>query len=143
MIAPPPKPLINPRRIVLTVIVIGALVAIGYAFTLARTQDQQPVVRDAAVLSVQPEPSAHVVRQTTISYQLDAAYQGVLLVDGIEIPPGQLNPTSLTNQIAYTPGQGKATGVLAAGQHCASAQFWLRTQSRAQSRSYGWCFFTE
>ena len=128
-------------RVVMGVLIIGALVGFVWSFTLFKEDTSTPTVRDTAVRSFQPTTGSHVLRQSLIAYELDPSYTGVLFVDGTEIPPEELEPTALTNQIAYTPSKEKITGVLKAGKHTATAEFWPRDKTRSDSRSFTWSFF--
>jgi hypothetical protein len=129
-------------RVVVSVILAVAVAGLVWSFTLFRQDTSTPAVKDTAVVSVTPTPGSHVLRQTLIAYQLDAAYTGVIQVDDVEIPDDQLEHTSLTNQIGYVPAADKQTGVLKAGRHCATGEFWPRSVDRAQARTrtYTWCF---
>ena len=128
-------------RVVMGVLVIAALAGFVWSFSLFKEDTSTPTVRDTAVRSVQPTTGSHVLRQTLIAYELDPSYNGVLFVDGTEIPPEELEPTALTNQIAYTPAKNKITGVLKSGKHTATAEFWPRDRTRSDSRSFTWSFF--
>ncbi|HZQ87935.1 MAG TPA: hypothetical protein VFA83_24015 [Acidimicrobiales bacterium] len=128
-------------RIVMGVLVIGAVAGFGWSFTLFSEHTSTPTVRDSAIKSFQPTTGSNVLRQTLIAYELDPAYSGVLFVDGTEIPPEELEPTALTNQIGYTPAKEKITGILKTGKHTATAEFWPRDKTRSDSRSFTWSFF--
>ena len=128
-------------RIVIGVLLIVALAGLVWSFSLFKEDTPTPTVRDAAIKSVTPTTGSHVLRQTLIAYELDPAYTGVLLIDSVEIPSEQLEPTALTNQIGYTPTKDKQTGVLKPGKHTATAEFWPRDKTRADSRAFSWSFF--
>ena len=129
-------------RVVIVLILAAAAVGLVWAFSLVKEDTTTPTVKDTAIESVTPTAGSNVLRQTLIAYQLDAAYTGVLKVDGTEIPEQELEHTALTNQIGYVPGPDKATGVLRSGRHCATAEFWSRALDRAQARprTFEWCF---
>jgi len=128
-------------RIVISVLLAAAIAGLVLSFSLFKEDTSTPTVRDAAITSFEPPTGAHVLRQALIAYELDHIYTGVLFVDGMEIPPEELEPTALTNQIGYTPSKEKITGVLKAGQHTATAEFWPRDKTRSDSRSFTWSFF--
>jgi len=128
-------------RIVMGVLVIGALAGLVWSFSLFKEDTSKPVVRDSAIRGFQPVNGSHVLRQSLIAYELDPSYNGVLFVDGTEIPPEELEPTALTNQIGYVPTKNKITGVLKSGQHTATAEFWAKDKTRSDSRSFTWSFF--
>ena len=128
-------------RIVISVLLAAAIAGIVLSFSLFKEDTSTPTVRDAAITSFEPPVGSHVLRQGLIAYELDPIYTGVLFVDGMEIPPEELEPTALTNQIGYTPSKDKVTGVLKPGKHTATAEFWLRSKTRDSSRSFSWSFF--
>jgi len=128
-------------RIVVSFLALVAVAGIVLSFSLFKEDKTTPTVRDTAIVSFEPPVGAHVLRQSLIAYELDPAYTGVLYVDGAEIPPEELEPTALTNQIGYVPNKDKVTGVLKSGKHTATAEFWLRTKTRDSSRSFSWIFF--
>jgi hypothetical protein len=128
-------------RIVMGALIIGAVAGFGWSFTLFSEHTSTPTVRDSAIRSFQPTTGSNVLRQSLIAYELDPAYNGVLFVDGTEIPPEELEPTALTNQIGYQPGKDKITGILKPGKHTATAEFWPRDKTRSDSRSFTWSFF--
>jgi hypothetical protein len=128
-------------RIVSGVLVLVALAGIVWSFSLFKEDTSTPTVRDSAIRSFQPTTGSHVLRQSLIAYELDPAYNGVLSVDGIEIPSDELEPTALTNQIGYTPAKDKTTGILKPGKHTATAEFWPKDKTRSDSRSFSWSFF--
>jgi len=128
-------------RIVISVLLVAAIAGLVLSFSLFKEDTSTPTVHDTAITSFEPPTGSHVLRQGLIAYQLDPIYTGVLFVDGMEIPPEELEPTALTNQIGYAPAKDKVTGVLKPGKHTATAEFWLRSKSRDSSRSFSWSFF--
>lgn len=128
-------------RIVISVLLVAAVAGVVLSFSLFKEDTSTPTVRDTAISSFEPPVGAHVLRQALIAYELDPIYTGVLFVDGVEIPPEELEPTALTNQIGYAPTKDKITGVLKSGKHTATAEFWPRDRTRAESRSFSWSFF--
>jgi len=131
--------LVTPRRIVISVIVAGCIVALGWALNQNRTTSKV-TYQDAAIAAVFPAPGDLVLRQTRIGAEINPAWAGVLQVDSTEIPEAELERVPGLNQLFYYPGPGKVTGALAPGRHCATAVVWQITQSRDQSHPFTWCF---
>lgn len=131
--------IVNPRRLVISVVLAGAVVMMVWAFSQSRTTPRV-AYRDSAIVAVYPEVGDLDLRQMRIGVQINPAWTGVLEVDGTEIPEDQVERVVGLNQIYYTPGPGKITGALAPGKHCATAVVWQLTDTRAQSHPYNWCF---
>ena len=131
--------MITPRRIVISILLAAAGMGFFYAFTRP-TDHQQPVVKDTAVLHVEPAPGDRVLRQTEISADLAADYTGILKIDDHHVPEDQLDRITGLNRVAFTPGEGKEIKELDAGRHCATVELWQITVSNAPHRTYTWCF---
>jgi hypothetical protein len=144
MTAPAPavarRPLVTRRRIVYTVVLAGAAVALVAAFTIH--PDPVAVPRDPAVVAVSPKENDTDVRQTTISVDLATTYSGSLRFDGVTIPDDQVDRIQTGyNRISFTPGPGKEFRSLPAGRHCAAVTYWPTGQDPVNtSKTYAWCF---
>lgn len=115
-----------------------ALAGIVVAFTSSR-DEKVPTIRDVAVARVFPNEGDIHVRQDAIGIDLAADYTGILRLDRVEIPEDQLQHFDALNRIQWTPGLGD-NAALDPGRHCATATYWLKTETAQQSRSYTWCF---
>jgi hypothetical protein len=87
-----------------------------------------------------PAPGSKILRQETIGIDLAAGFDGTLTVNGTLIPDDQLTKVPSLNQIAFTPGSGKAVQELQAGQNCVIATYWLTATGPSQSSTMPWCF---
>ena len=127
------------RRIILGVLLAGA--AAGFVLALNSSETQtEPKFTDAAIIKVQPGQGELELRQTRIGVELDVAYTAVLAIDGIEIPDDQHEREPALGHVFYTPGEGKETGELEPGRHCATAHLWRFDETREDARRFSWCF---
>ena len=119
-----------------------AVAAFAAAFAVQSHPDPAPVVRDAAVRAVSPEPGSFDVTQDVIWIDIDPTYTGVIQrIDQATIPPDQLQVIPNVVRISYNPNQpDSATGRLGPGRHCAVAQFWPDGTGPESARTYSWCF---
>ena len=135
--------LFNVRRIVLSLLVVGAFALIGVGFSMAERTDPEVTITDAAVRQVFPSGGDLDVRQARIGFQLEPEFEGRLEVDGTPIPeddPGYRFQTGL-NLYEYRPSPGTETGALVPGLHRARAIFWERGGTEEDgARSYTWTF---
>jgi hypothetical protein len=128
------------RRVVMTALLA---LAVGLAvFGFQQTKETNPEVKitDVAVKAVYPASGDLDLRQSAIGFQLDPAYTGRLVVDGIPIPDDQVHFAIGLNKFTYEPGPGTETGALRPGRHTAEAIFWRIGQTERQGRSYRWSF---
>lgn len=127
------------RRVILSVLVIGALAGFVIALNSSETETETRF-SDPAVLAVHPGADELELRQTRVGLELDVAFTAVLSVDGVEIPEDQHEREAALGHVFYTPGEGKETGTLEPGRHCATADLWRFDQTRQDARKYSWCF---
>lgn len=124
--------------VVVTVLVAGALTALVIAFQSSQDETDERV-RPAAIVRVFPVEDAIALRQDTIGFELGFGFEGVLLVDGQEIPLDQLQRQQGINRFSWTPGVGD-NDPISAGPHSATAIFWRTSESRDTAERYSWRF---
>jgi hypothetical protein len=129
------------RRVVISVILAGCLVALVWAVSQTRNPPARPVYSDPAVRQLFPEPGDHVVRQERVGVTLASAYTGVLQVNGVEVPEDETERVAGLNQIFFTPGPDKAVESLGPDRNCIAVVLWRYDQTRDQSRRFAWCFY--
>jgi len=138
---PPGKTrLVTPYRVIVSVLLAGAVAAMYVAFTSFK--DPEPNITNSLnVVSVRPDlNTTGVSRQTRIYAELKSDYVGSLVVNGVEIPADQQDHLGGSNTVGYTPGPGTATGVLKPGENCALVFYWHPEESRANAETYKWCW---
>ena len=132
--------LITLRRVVLSLIVVGALALIAIGFSLTKEPDPTVQITDSAVRQVFPPGGELDLRQSDIGFQLDPQYDGRLKVDGLDIPDDQVRFQIGVNLWLFRPGPGTETGALRPGRHTATAVFWKKGKTEASGRTYSWSF---
>ena len=123
---------------VVTVIVAGAIAALVVAFQSSRDETDERT-RPAAIVRVFPSENAISLRQDTIGFELGFGFDGVLLVDGTEVPLDQLQRQPGINRVSWTPGVGDANPI-SPGSHSATAVFWRTSEDQASAERYTWRF---
>lgn len=130
---------------------IGAVIVLAIAITLfglaIRSFDgggDDPVLSDsdsAVVENLIPRRDAQVPQQSNVGIDLVTGWDGVLIVNGVNIPEDQLQVTPEIGLIEFTPGEGKAVEALETGQNCVSAVVWRLADGRGVAdRTIPWCF---
>lgn len=121
-----------------------AITLFGFAFWAYDSGEDDPVLEgsdDAVVERLIPRRNAQVPQQSTVGIDLVTGWDGVLVVEGVEIPADQLVRTPEIGLVEFTPGEGRAVEELAAGQNCVTAVIWsLRDGRGVADRSIPWCF---
>jgi len=140
MDAPARPRLITPYRVAASLLVAGAIFLVVFAFQ--SHPETAPVIHDAVVRAVSPAPGSFNPHQQIIFIEIDPTYDGVISqLNGVFIPPLQLQKIPDVLRISYDPGQpGSATGRLPAGHNCATAHFWKVGQPPDSGRDFSWCF---
>ncbi len=133
------------RRTLITIVVIGALAGVVFAFSQVNRDDGSndvAVSETGPVEQLIPPRGSEILRQDVTGVDLRPGWTGVLIVNGVEIPQDQLDTANLESlgQVLYTPGDGKAVERYDAGENCVTAVIWRVEESRADSRNVDWCF---
>ena len=128
------------RRLVISVLLAAAAVAMVYAFTLG--EDEKPVrFANPAVRNVYPAPGDGVARQTTVFVELATGYDlKALVLQGTAIQKGDLEVITGLNRFAYTPGEGKVIEKFEPGRTCATAEFVELSDTTGALQRFSWCF---
>lgn len=128
----------------ITAALLVASVLIGLA--VWRTDTGEPgddiTVSGQVVEATTPRDDAEALRQTQITIDLAAGYDGRLVIDSVEIPDEQLERETNLNQVSFTPGEGKAIEQLEAGPTCVLAVYWKLSEGEGGpgTDTYRWCF---
>lgn len=95
---------------------------------------------DDIVEQLFPARDSEALQQQQVGIDLGATYTGVLIINGIEIPEGQLQRRPELNQVFFQPGDDLALEELSPGRNCVVAVVWRETETREDGRSVNWCF---
>lgn len=116
---------------------LGLFVAAGF---MAADPDE-PLVGSRALEQLIPVRDAEILRQDVIGVDLAPGWTGRLRIDGIPIPPEQLEPDNGLNQLLFKPGPGKAIERLDPQQNCAEITYWqLAEGADLAEPPLRWCF---
>jgi hypothetical protein len=123
------------RRVVITVLLVGATVALVLVFR--DSEDGNGVAGgggDAVELLI-PGRNAETLSQSDVGVDLAPGWTGVLALNGEELSESELQYVDALNQILYRPPDG-----LESGRNCARAVIWRSSEGPDQSRNVDWCF---
>ena len=124
------------RRIVLTVLVLGALAGLVVAGRLTvrngGADDIAITGADDAVEALIPGRDAETLSQTEIGIDLAAGWTGTLRLNGEEVDAQRVDAL---NQLLYRPPDG-----LDSGRNCVTAAIYRSSESPEAARAVTWCF---
>ncbi len=127
-----------------TVVLTVAVIMFALAIQAFDDGNDDPVLQggdQAIVEALIPRRNAQVPQQSDVGIDLVAGWEGTLVIDGVEIPEGELTLTPEIGLIQYTPGEGKVVERLETGQNCVSAIIWrIRDGRGVADRTIPWCF---
>lgn len=132
---------------------------LAIAFLVANTDDSlPPEIANPAIDSLTPLPGAEVLRQSQVGVDLIAGYEAELVINGVSIPPDQVNvlrdPNSSSNtgtnpapgtfdqtinRFLYQPLEGRVVPELKGDENCVVATFWPISDPTS-IQSVEWCF---
>jgi hypothetical protein len=135
------------------------LVAIGIALSLAVTGDEGARL-PAQIERIEPVAGAtQTPSQTSVFVDLIAGYEGVLVIDGLELEtvnladlrdgaaPGQqvtLPPTTVYEPgnatLTFDPSPDSTISSFTQGTHVVQVIFWESVEGRGSARSFRWSF---
>lgn len=118
------------------VLVVGAAVV---GLVEVTGSDPHPV-GSGAIERLIPAPDDKVLQQATVGIDLAAGYEAGLSLNGVAIPPAQLDVTTGLHLVEFRPGEGKILRSLEPGQNCVVATYWRTATGPAESSTRSWCF---
>tara|TARA_X000000368_G_scaffold27981_2_gene21092 strand:- start:10536 stop:11021 length:486 start_codon:yes stop_codon:yes gene_type:complete len=155
--------IIYPRRSLFSRILGPALVTVGitgvilgFALSNSGSTDDIRVEGNPVIEALFPEPDAEVLRQTSIGIDLITGYEAELTINGVPIPPDQINVLrdlenpresaqtsgtfgSTLNKFSYQPLEGRAVPELQGDRNCVVAVYWPLSDPTDRA-SIEWCF---
>lgn len=133
------QPIVTLRRVVISLLVAVGVAGLLIAFSEGKSEP--PVVTVPGVESVAPRPNTLALRQDRVIADLQNGFDGVLQIDGTEIPDDQLQRTIELGIVSFAPGPEKEFEELAPGRHRARVIFWSVADGRGKDdRTYEWFF---
>jgi hypothetical protein len=107
----------------------------------ADTSREQTTGLPATITSLQPRPGELIRPQDTITVQLRPELTGTLVLDGQEIPEGQLSRVAGLGEVSFRPGPGKDLSELPPGTHTVTIEYWVATKPRpTHPATFSWSF---
>jgi hypothetical protein len=138
--------LITARRLVVSIIVAGAVAALVVGFSLSRPPAKVPVYSDPAIAQLFPKPGDSVLRQDRVGAALRPDFtlaqdtSAGFVVNQTGIPQDQLEIIPGLNEYFFTPGSGKELSQLPSGRVCVALHLKPVGAPDSQSHSFNWCF---
>lgn len=135
----PRRPFFSVQRLVISVLLAGALVTLVIAFTLH--QDTEPIrLTHQGVRVVSPAPGERLPRQTEVYVELASGYTlDALQVEGQAVGGDDLEQIVGLNRWSFTPGEGKSIERFHPGRACATAEFHA-VATADDPQTFTWCF---
>ncbi len=132
--------MITLRRVVTGVLVLAALSAFVFAFTIGPGNTDIAVTGDVVERLV-PAQGSQALRQTEVGIDLAPEWTAVLIVNGTEIPEDQLRRVEAQNEVYFQPGEGKDIEAFEPGTIIVEAEIWrTASETRDDARTVTWRF---
>ncbi len=133
------EPIVTTRRIVLSLLIALGVAGIIYAFS--EGESEPATVTVPGVERVSPRADTLALRQDRVVADLETGFDGVLQIDGVEIPDDQLQRTIELGIVSFAPGPEKEFESFAPGRHRARVVFWRVSEGRgSDDRTFEWVF---
>lgn len=137
--------MITPRRILISILLAGALVLGVWGLSQTKTTATLTYT-DPAVRTLEPQPGALALRQERIGVTLAPnaalAQQNAdgMSINGTGIPQDEIEVIPGLNQYFYTPGAGKEVSALPPGRNCVTLLIRPIADLKDPGHSFSWCF---
>ena len=131
------------RRVVVTLVVVGALVGIFFTGRWAVTgADSTSQSLPDQVDLLLPASGSEVLVQAQVGVDLADGYTAYLTINGTDVRTAEdgLITNLGTGQILYQPGPGKPVESLNSGQNCVIAMVWDQLETVETAEPVSWCF---
>ena len=125
------------KFLVLPGLVILIVVAIVSA---VRISGDRPETEIPGIVSLVPGPGNQVLLQSPIGVVVLPAYDASLKVNGVTIPPSEINAPLNPGEVIFQPGAGKVINELLPNVNCVEAQVWRRELGPGTAATREWCF---
>ena len=149
----------NFKLLLASFVIALCIVAIGFALSLAVTGNEGAHL-PKYIERIEPVAGAtQTPAQASVIVDLVAGYEGVLVIDGLELEtvnlgdlrdqttPGQqvtLPPTTVYEPgnatLTFDPSPDSSITTFSQGQHTVQVIYWPTVEGRGSARSYSWSF---
>jgi hypothetical protein len=138
---------------------MGGVAIFIIAFVVANTDEPGSVrIVNPAIEALIPAPGSEVLRQSQVGVDLAPGFEAELVINGVQIPPDELNVLrdaddpqqsasqtgafgTTINRFTYQPLEGRAVPELQGDENCVVATFWA-TADPTNIDTVEWCFNT-
>ncbi|MPY95894.1 MAG: hypothetical protein GEV08_23410 [Acidimicrobiia bacterium] len=128
------------RKLLVPVVILLALGLFAAAGFMAADPDE-PLVGSRALEQLFPARDAEILRQGLVGVDLAPGWAGRLRIDGVAIPPDQLEQDNGLNQILFEPDEGKVIEQLSPQENCAEITYWQVAEGADRAGPpLRWCF---
>ena len=131
------------RRLIMGVLLVGALVGLVLTVRLATTgNDSTSESLPEFVDRLIPASGSEVLRQAGVGIDVAAGYDASLIINGTEIRTAEdgLVKDLGTGLIQFVPGPGKPVEALNPEKNCALALVWKQSEGEDTAQPVSWCF---
>ena len=149
----------KPIMLLASLIIAMCLVAIGVAVSLAVTGEDGQALPDPIEKILPVRSAIQVPAQSQVFVDLSPGFEGVLIIDGLELPTVNLDDLKDANKpgqqitlpatTIYEPGNATLTfdpspessiTEFSQGEHLVQVVYWKLTDGRSRARSFSWTF---
>jgi hypothetical protein len=136
---------ITDRGFAVRIGIVAGVFALGASLAvIAMGFDTEEITFPAEVEQVFPAPGSLAIPQAAIGVDLDDAYTGVLILDGVELPEDQYVRIKELGQVQWMPGEGQEQRELDAIEHTVTVAYWRTIESRETgTKRFTWRFQTK
>lgn len=144
------------RIVAPTMVAFGILLVLLALLLTNRGSKDIRVEGNPIIEALVPEADSEVLRQSTVGIDLISGYEAELTINGISIPPDQINILrdvenpresattggsfgSTLNRFVFQPLNGRAVPELLGGRNCVVAEFWPLSDP-SERKKIEWCF---
>ena len=127
----------NRYRLVYLGLTLAFVALVGATWALSTGGDSTEL--PTAVELVAPAADATVLRQTTVVIDMVPGYVIDLTIDGVFIPPSEIESTAALGRFEWAPGPGNAFAEWAPGSHTVEVS-WDTITGLPDVGSYSWGF---
>ncbi len=132
-----------PRKIIITLLILGALAGIAFTGKAAVTgsdsaTSDQPTFVDQLI----PVSGGDVPRQSAVGIDVAEGYDAYLIVNGEEIRTTEdgLIKDLGTGVVRFQPAPGLVIEELETDQNCVVARVWQQVEDESTAETVSWCF---
>lgn len=125
------------KRLLLPALVLVMVVAVVTALRVGSGREAPEL---PGIVSLIPGPGDNVLLQSPVGIVVRPDYDAQLVINGVSIPPDQIDPPLNPGEVVFKPGVGKVIVQLLPDRNCVTARVWRRDLGPEASSARDWCF---